>query len=80
MNKDHVEKSLNKIRVMFERTSERIESMKSGEKIAATKLVAEIAQEFGLTGPALYPILLYVIRDYPGVEITRGAHGGVKKL
>ena len=80
MNKDHVEKSLDTIRVIFEKASERIEALRQGEKIPATKLAADLAEQFDTTGPALYPVLIFLIRDYPGIKITRGAKGGLTKL
>jgi hypothetical protein len=80
MNSDHIEASLNKIRAIFVKADERIEALKPGEKIPATTLAAELAVEAGSTGPALYPVLKYLLDGYPGVEIKRGAHGGIKKL
>lgn len=80
MNTKHVEDSLNKIRVIFEKASTKIEALKQGEKIPATKLAEELGQEIGMPGPALYPTLLFLFRDYPGIEIRRGAHGGLVKL
>lgn len=80
MNAAHVESSLDKIRVIFEALSNRIESMKSGEKIPATQLSKELGEQFGTTGPTLYPLLKYVLDGYPGVTITRGSKGGITKL
>lgn len=80
MNKDHIEKSLNKIRVIFERASQRIEDLKKDEKIPATKLAEELAKEVDMTCPQLYPTLKFLFDDYPGVAIKKGAHGGIIKL
>ncbi len=80
MNKDHIEKSLSQIREIFEKASDRIDAIKVGDKIPATVLAAEIAKEFGSTGPILYPTLLWLIKGYPGVEVRRGAKGGIYKL
>lgn len=79
MNNEHIDNSLAKIRTIFEKASERLESLKSGEKISATALAAELAESVGMTGPQLYPTLLFLIRDYPGVDVKRGAHGGIIK-
>lgn len=76
----HVEASLDSIRVIFKRVQKIIDEMKAGDAIPATKLAADIAPEYGLTGPALYPTLRFLFKDYPGVVITRGAKGGIKKL
>ena len=74
---DHVEAGLGKIREMFDKAVARIEEIKPGEKIPATKLAQDIAAEYNMTGPELYPTLLHLFRGYPGVEIRRGAHGGI---
>jgi hypothetical protein len=76
-NTQHVEDSLAKIRVIFEKASDRIEALKPGEKVPATKLAEELAKECGTTGPSLYPVLKYLLDGYPGVEIKRGAMGGI---
>ena len=80
MNKQHVEDALNKIRVFFEKASTQIEAIVPGEKVPATKLAEDIAKEHGMTGPQIYPVLKYLFDDYPGVDIRRGAHGGIYKL
>ena len=41
-NVDHVEASLNKIREIFVKASERIEALNPGDKIPATALAAEL--------------------------------------
>lgn len=78
--RQHIENSLTNIRVIFEEAAERIEALKPGEKIPATKLAQDIADRHDMTGPQLYPVLLHIFKDYPGVEIRRGAHGGIFKL
>lgn len=80
MNKAHIETSLNNIRTIFEKASARIEALKPGEKIPATELAAQLGKELNMTGPQLYPTLLFLIKDYPGVDVKRGAHGGIIKL
>lgn len=80
MNNSHIDASLSKIRSIFEKASARIEALKVNEKITATGLAQELAEEVGMTGPALYPVLKFLFEDYPGVSVTRGAHGGIKKL
>lgn len=79
VNQEHIEESLSKIRAIFEKASERIESLQSGQKVAATGLAAELATEFNMTGPQLYPVLLFLYRNYPGCDVKRGAHGGIIK-
>ncbi len=80
MNREHVELSLEKIRKIFEKASLRIEALKPGEKIPATVLAEQIAKEEDMNGPQLYPTLLFLIKDYPGVKVKRGAQGGIYKL
>lgn len=69
-----------RIQVLMEEASDVIQELKVGEKIPATKLSELIAQRHGMTGPSLYPILKKMFDDYPGVSISAGAHGGIKKV
>ena len=77
---EHVEHALNEIRTMYLRAATRIEALKPGEKIPATELANELAKEQGMTGAQLYPVLRTLLEGYPGVDIRRGAHGGIYKL
>jgi hypothetical protein len=79
MNQKHIEDSLAKIRTIFEQASATIEALKPGEKIAATTLADNIAKTYGMTGPQLYPTLKFLFDKYPGVDIKKGAHGGIIK-
>lgn len=79
MNSKHVEDSLAKIRTIFEKASARIEDLKKDEKIPATKLAEDLGKEIGMTGPQLYPTLKFLLDGYPGVDIKKGAHGGIIK-
>jgi hypothetical protein len=74
---DHIETRLATVRSLFEKAAARIETLKPGEKIPATELAKELAKDCGSTGPALYPTLKILFEGYPGVEIRRGAHGGI---
>jgi hypothetical protein len=76
----HIEKSLNEVRALFTKAATRIEALKPGEKVPATQLAEDLAKEQGTTGPALYPLLKTLFNGYPGVNIRRGAHGGLIKL
>lgn len=80
MNTKHIDDSLAKIRVLFEKASARIEAIKPGEKIPATKLAEELGKESGIAGAVLYPTLKFLFDGYPGVEIRRGAHGGICRI
>jgi hypothetical protein len=80
MQNSHIENSLDKIRIIFQRTSERIDNLKVGEKLPATNLAKEIAKEINISGPTLYPTLLFLLRGYPGIELRRGSKGGIVKL
>ena len=80
MNSAHIENSLAKIRIIFEKASERIEAIKPGEKIPATKLAGDISKEYGMTGPQLYPTLKFLFDGYPNVDVRKGAHGGIFKV
>jgi hypothetical protein len=77
VNTSHIESALSNIRSIFEKASERIEALKPGEKVAATELAKELGKEIGMTGPQLYPVLLFLFKGYPGVLVKRGAHGGI---
>lgn len=80
MNNSHIDSALAKVRSIFEKASTRIEALKPGEKVTATGLAKDLALEIGMTGPALYPTLKFLFDGYPGVSVTRGAHGGITKL
>lgn len=82
----HLEESLNEVRAIFVKAATRIEALKPGEKVPATLLAEELARDIiqadgkPMTGPQLYPTLKFLFKGYPGVEIARGAHGGIKRL
>jgi hypothetical protein len=80
INEKHINNSLDKIRSLFNKASERIEALKQGEKIPATKLAEDIAKEIGMTGAQIYPVLIFLIKDYPGMQIKKGASGGISRL
>lgn len=69
-----------RLRPLLVEAAELIEALKPNEKIPATKLAAIVAEKHGMTGPQLYPTLLFLIKDYPGVKVLRGAKGGIVKL
>ena len=73
----HITTSLDRIREIFEKASERIEKLQPGEKVPATVLAEEIADQYGMTGPQLYPTLRFLFDGYPGIIVRRGAHGGI---
>lgn len=77
---DHLDLATAKVRAIFEKASARIEAIKPGEKIPATKLAEDLAEELDLTGPQLYPTLKILFEDYPGVDVKRGAQGGIYRL
>ena len=79
MNNKHIEDCLAKIRGIFEQASAQIEALKPGEKIPATALAESLAKQYGMTGPQLYPTLKFLFDKYPGVDIKKGAHGGIIK-
>lgn len=76
----HIESSVDEIRALFTKAATSIESIKPGEKIPATVLAETLAKEIGKTGPQVYPVLKYLFDNYPGVEIKRGAHGGIQRI
>ncbi len=80
MNNSHIDVALGKIRVIFEKVDSRIQALIPGQRVPATTLAKEIAEEIGMTGPALYPTIKFLLDGYPGVKILRGAHGGIEKL
>jgi len=79
-NEKHVAESLDRIRVVFEKASTVIEGLKVGEKITATGLAAQLAEEIGMKGPSLYPTLKWLYEGYPCFKITRGARGGIERV
>lgn len=80
-SKSHIDLVMEKrILPIFEKAAARIEALKAGEKIPATELAKDIGKEMGMTGPQLYPTLKLLLDDYPGVDVRKGAHGGIVKL
>lgn len=79
---DHRAKALSEVGSFFDRAIVRIEAIKPGEKIPATQLAEDLAKEENpeLTGPQVYPTLKILLEDYPGVDVRRGAHGGIYRL
>jgi hypothetical protein len=80
VNNSHIELSLHKIRKIFQKASERLDALKPGEKVTATALAKELGDELGIAGAQLYPTLSFLFKDYPGILVIRGSHGGLKKL
>lgn len=76
----HIEETLAKVREFYVEAATRIEALKDDERLPATKLAEEIAKQHGMTQPQLYPTLKFLFDGYPEAEITRGAHGGIKKV
>jgi len=79
-SKQHIDNVLAELRPLFEKAASRIDALKEGEKIPATKLAEDLAKELGMTGPQLYPTLKLLFEGYPGVKILKGAHGGIYKV
>lgn len=76
----HIEETLNKLRAIYVEAATRIDALQGDEKIPATKLAIEIAESRGMSGPQLYPTLKFLFDGYPGVEVSKGAHGGIRKI
>lgn len=77
----HIDEALAQVRALFMKAATRIEAIKPGEKIPATQLAEDLAKEQGMTGPQLYTTIKHYLLDgYPGVDIRRGAHGGIFRL
>jgi hypothetical protein len=76
----HIDETLAKLRAIYVEAATRIDALKGEEKVPATKLAEEIASSRGMTGPQLYPTLKFLFDGYPGVKISRGAHGGIQKV
>lgn len=76
----HIEKTLNTFRGWFHSASERIDVLKPGEHIAATKLAEDIGIANGMTMAQFYPFIKVMLIDYPGVLVKAGSKGGIFKL
>jgi len=76
---EHIETALIEIRELFMATAQRIEAIKPGETYPATKLAKEIATELQGDGPPVYPILLKLTKNYPGIVVKRGKTGGIHR-
>lgn len=79
-SEQHIEETLNKLRAIYVEAATRIDALQGDEKIPATKLAIEIAESRGMSGPQLYPTLKFLFDGYPGVKISKGAHGGIQKI
>lgn len=80
-SKQHIEEVLaTRIRPIFEQAAARLDALAIGEKVPATELAKDLAKEVGMTGPQLYPVLLFLFKDFPDIEVRRGAHGGLFKV
>ena len=76
----HIEETLNKFRGWFKSVESVTDALKPGEHIPATKLAEDIATVNGMTMQQFYPFIKVLLIGYPGVEVRRGAHGGIFKL
>lgn len=76
----HIDETLANLRAIYVEAATRIEALTGDNKIPATKLAADIAEAHDMTGPQLYPTLKFLFDGFPGVEITKGAHGGIRKV
>ena len=76
----HIEETLNKFRGWFHSASEKIDVLKPGEHIAATKLAEDIGTANGMTWAQFYPFLRVMLNGYPGVLVKTGSKGGIWKL
>jgi hypothetical protein len=79
MNSNHINSSLDKIRSIFEKASSRIDALQPGERLPATKMAEELGAEVGIDGPQLYTVIKFLLDGYPGVDVKRGAKGGIIK-
>ena len=80
MSNQHIENSLAKIRVIFEKAAQKIDALKPGEKLVATTLALDLAKGHDMTGPTLYPTLKFLFDGYPNTKTKKGAQGGIYKL
>ena len=79
----HIENGIANLRPVFEAAAKRLMDLNpdGSNKITGTKLAAELGDEFGVAGPALYPILKkYLFNGFPGVAFTAGAQGGGRRI
>jgi hypothetical protein len=80
--KKHIDDALANIRAIFEIAASRIEALPEDgkSKIPGTTMAKELGEQFGISGPTLYPTLLFLLRGYPGTVLRKGAHGGIVRL
>ena len=77
---EHLNLSLELIRPIFELARLKIEALKPGEKIPATKLAEEVAKEIDMECAQIYTMLsLFFFKNYPGVDVKRGRFGGISR-
>lgn len=76
----HIEDTLDHVRKIYKDAADIIAKLNAGEKIPATKLAAQVAESYGMSGPQLYPTILFLLKDFPGTKQKRGVNGGIWKL
>jgi hypothetical protein len=74
---DHIDNVLQLMKADFLKAAERIETIKPGETAPAVALVNNLAKELGVKGPKLYAKLVPLFKNYPGIDVRLGAHGGL---
>lgn len=79
--KDHISFFCNEwLKEILTEASVYIENMEANKTKPATKLAGEIGDKFSLSQQEAYSILVHFFKEYPGVEVRKGAHGGIRKL
>jgi hypothetical protein len=80
MNTQHIEKTLAKVRAIFEEASEIIDALPVGDRMNLTNLSKTLAEKHGMSGGTLYPVLYLLTKDYPNTKTKKGPKGGLEKL
>jgi hypothetical protein len=76
----HLDLATQKIRQIFNKTSDRLEQVKPGETLTVGKLSSDVGAEVGLTRGQVYPILVMMLDNYPGFKRKKGSSGGMERL
>jgi len=76
----HIQNALRNVEKLFRHSCYCIEKIPLNSKRPATELARDVGSQHGYTGPEVYPTLLFLFKNYPNIEIKRGAHGGLKRI
>jgi hypothetical protein len=85
---NHVELSLERIRVIFKAFANELDKLIAGHGPEDRVRIVEWCERYcadksnncNMAAAQLYPTLCYLLEGYPGIEVKRGRHGGAYRI